>query len=69
MVYSASMRAPLMSEPREVLVCCYLCHRYRKPDKLVGGRCEDRGSCFQAVARPAPQRLNPGPLEHREATR
>ena len=31
------------------LVCCHLCHRYRKPEKMDGTRCIDRDGCRKAM--------------------
>jgi hypothetical protein len=36
------------------LICCFMCHRYRKPEKMDGHRCADRDACAKATARAAP---------------
>ena len=33
----------------ERLVCCFLCHRYRKPKLMDGTRCSNRVSCALAT--------------------
>lgn len=39
-------------------VCCYVCHRYREPDKMAGTRCADREACRAAAMRAAPVRVS-----------
>lgn len=36
------------------LICCHMCHRYRKPEKMTGTRCTDRAACLKATFRATP---------------